>query len=264
MNIVKRELKSNLRSMILWSVAIILLMSIQMIKFESFAGNSNINEFMESLSQGVLSAIGMSNLNIATLEGFISTISPYLYLILGIHAVLLGSSIISKEERDRTVEYLFTLPISRRKVVWNKLISAIINLILLNFVTLAATLISSIRYEKNECFYKFIVLLFLAIFIVQLIFLSIGMLVASINKKYKKSGNISVSILMITFVISSLINMVDSVDILKYITPFKFFDANYILNEGKLELVFIVISLLIIGFGISGTFIFFSKRDLNV
>lgn len=264
MNIVKRELKSNIKSLLIWSVSIIFLISVWMIKFESFAGNPQINDLLDSMPRGMLDALGMGDMNLASLSGFISTLSLYLYLILGIYAVLLGSSIISKEERDKTAEYLFTLPISRKKVVWSKLVAAIINLILLNLVTLASTIITSMNYEKDEGFYKFIILLFLAIFILQMIFLSIGMLVASINKRYKKSGNISVSILMIAFVISSLVNMVESVDFLKYITPFKFFDANYILNKGKMEPVFIILSLLIIGIGIYGTFIIYPKRDLNI
>lgn len=264
MNIIKRELRANLKSMIIWSIAVVFLVTVWMIEYESFAGNTAINDFMNSMPQGILQAMGMADLNLASLNGFISTISLYLYLLLGIHAVLLSSTIISKEERDKTAEYLFALPISRKKVIVGKIISAIINLSLLNIITLGALLISSMSYDKGESFYKFIGLLFIAIFIVQMIFLSIGMLVSSINKRYKKSGNISVSILMIAFLISSLINMVDSVDFLKYITPFKYFDASYILNEMSLEPVFIVISILIIVIGIGGTFIFYPKRDLYI
>lgn len=264
MNIIKRELRANLKSMIIWSIAVVFLVTVWMIEYESFAGNTDINDFMNSMPQGILQAMGMADLNLASLNGFISTISLYLYLLLGIHGVLLGSSIISKEERDKTAEYLFALPISRKKVIVGKIMATIINLVILNIITLGALLISSMSYDKGESFYKFIGLLFIAIFIVQMIFLSIGMLVASINKRYKKSGNISVSILMIAFLISSLINMVDSVDFLKYITPFKYFDASYILNEMSLEPIFIVISILIIVIGIGGTFIFYPKRDLYI
>lgn len=264
MNIVKRELKSNLKSMIIWSIAIAFLVIIWMIEFESFAGNPDINKFMESLPEGLFAALGMTNLDISSLEGFISTISTYLYLILGIHAVLLGSSIISKEERDKTAEYLFSMPISRRKVIVGKTASAIIQVIILNIITLIAMLLSVMNYDKGKDFYSFIGTMFLAIFILQLIFLSIGMLVSSVNKRYKKSGNISVGILMITFLISSLINMVDSVDFLKYITPFKYFDASYILQEMSLEAIYIVLSIVIIASGIGGTFIFYPKRDLYI
>ena len=256
MNIIKRELRANLKSMVIWSLAIIFLVAVWMIEFESFANNPAMNDFMDSLPKGVLDALGMSDLVLTSLSGFISGISLYLYLLLGIQAVLLGSSIISKEERDKTAEYLFTLPISRVKIIKNKLISAILNLIILNFITLATTLLTSMNYNKDEDFYKFVTLLFIAIFIIQMIFLSIGMLVSSINKRHKKSGNISVSILIITFFISSLISMVDSLEFLKYITPFKYFDGSYILEQGSLQLVFLVISIIIIICGIGGTFIF--------
>lgn len=264
MNIIKRELRANLKSMIIWSISIAFLVTVWMIEFESFANNPYIDDFMKSIPEGILSAMGMSNLDISSLNGFIGTISLYLYLLLGIQAVLLGSSIISKEERDKTAEYLFTLPVSRKKVIGSKIISAILNLIILNIITASSMLISTVSYNKEVDFYRFIALMFLGVFIIQLIFLSIGMLVAAVDKRYKKSGNISVGILMLTFIIASLINMVDSLDFLKYITPFKYFDASYILNEKSLEPIFILISLVIIISGIIGTLIIYPKRDLHI
>lgn len=264
MNIVKRELRSNLKSMIIWSVAIVLLVSVWMIEYESFAENPAIDDFMEAIPQGMLSALGMQDFTLGSLNGYIGSISLYLYLLLGMQAILLGSSIISKEERDRTAEYLFTLPISRRKVIVGKTISAIINLVILNIITLISMILTTMSYDKGEDYYSFIGITFVSIFIIQMIFLSIGMFVSSVNKRHKKSANISVGILIVTFLISSLINMVDSVDFLKYITPFKYFDTSYILNEMRLELTYIVISILIIVAGIGGTFIFYPKRDLQI
>lgn len=264
MNIVKRELRSNLKSMVIWSLATGFLVFVWMIEYESFVGNPAINDFMESIPESMLGALGMQDFTLTNLNGFISSITLYLYLLLGIQAILLGSSIISKEERDKTAEYLFTLPISRRKVIVGKTISAIINLIILNLATLVVMILSTTTYDKEENFYSFIGIMFLSIFIIQMIFLSIGMFVASVNKRYKKSANISVGILIITFLISSLINMVDNVDFLKYITPFKYFDPAYILNEMSLEPVFIVISFFIILVGILGTLIFYPQRDLYI
>lgn len=264
MNIVKRELRSNLKSMIIWSFAMAFLVSVWMIEYKSFAGNPAMDNFLKSMPQSMLSALGMQDFTLDNLNGYIGSISLYLYLLLGIQAVLLGSSIISKEERDKTAEYLFTRPISRKKVIVGKTISAIINIIILNIITLGATILSSTSYDKTEDFYSFIGIIFVSIFIIQMIFLSIGMFVSSVNKRHKKYTNISVSILMITFLISSLINMVDSVDFLKYITPFKYFDPTYILNEISLEPIYIVLSILIIVVGIGGTLIFYPKRDLYI
>lgn len=264
MNIIKRELRSNLKSMIIWSAALAFLVIVWMIEYESFAGNPAINDFLAAMPQGIMAALGMQDFILDDLNGFIGSISLYLYLLLGMQAVLLGSSIISKEERDRTAEYLFTLPISRKRVIVGKAISAIMNLAILNIITMGSLILSTMSYDKGENFYPFIGIMFASIFIIQMVFLSIGMLVSSVNKRHKKSGNISVGILLITFLISSLISMVDSVDFLKYITPFKYFEVRYILNEMSLEPVYVVLSILIIVAGIGGTFIFYPKRDLYI
>ncbi len=264
MNIIKRELRSHLKAMIVWSLAMAFLVFVWMIEYESFAGNPVIDDFMATMPQGLLAALGMKDLTLGSLNGFIGSIALYLYLLLGIQAVLLGSSIISKEERDKTAEYLFTLPISRRKVIVGKTISAIINVMILNMVTLSAMILSTMTYDKEENFYQFLVLMFVSLFIIQMIFLSIGLFVSSVNKRHKKSGNIAVGIVMITFLISSLIDMVDRVDFLKYLTPFKYFDLSYILNEMSFEPIYILISILIMVVGIGGTFIFYPKRDLYI
>lgn len=264
MNIVKRELKSNLKSLFFWSLGIIFLIVVWMIEYESFAGNPAIDDLLDSMPSALLDGMGMGNMDLSSVAGFISALSLYLYLILGIHAVLLGSSLIAKEERDRTAEYLFALPISRKSVILSKTIAGIINIIVLNLVTASIIIINSLDYEKGKDLYKFLGLLFIAIFVFQMIFLSIGMIVASINKRYRKSGNISVTILMVSFIIASLINMVDSLDFLKYITPFKYFDANMILKEMNIDPLFIGISIFIIALGIGGTFRYYTKRDLNI
>lgn len=264
MNIVRRELRANFKSMILWSAAIAFIVAVWMIEYESFAGNPLMDDFMAAMPQGMLAALGMKDITLSSLEGFVSSLSLYLYLLLGIQAVLLGSSIISKEERDKTAEYLFSLPISRKKIIASKTLSAIIILLVVNLLTMGSMVLTTLNYEKEQDFYFFVGIIFLSVFILQMVFFSIGMFISSISKKYKKSGNVSVGILMITFLISSLISMVDSLDFLRFATPFKYFEADYIINQMSLEPTYIFLSLLIILLGISGTFIFYPKRDLYI
>ena len=141
---------------------------------------------------------------------------------------------------------------------------AFINILIVNLVTLEILILSSYRYLKDENFYIFIALLFIAIFLLQMIFLSIGILIASITKRYRKSGNISVGILIISYVLAFLKNMINKWDFLNYITPFKYFDSNTILSENILEIKFIILAIIIIAFGIGITFYSYPKRDLQI
>lgn len=264
MNIIKRELESDFKSIIIWSISMILLIIAVMTEFDAFRDSPAINDVLDSFPDAMLSALGFLDADMTTLTGFISLISLYIYLPLSIHASLLGSSIISKEERDKTAEFLFTLPISRKKVILHKIIAATLELISLNVVTVLTIIIISMRYNPSNEYYKFLSLLFIGIFISQLIFLSIGMSIASVIKRYKKSGNISLTILLVTYIISVLIGLTDKLNFLKYITPFEYFKASYIAGNLNLKLEYIVISLIIIAIGIISTFLFYPKRDLHL
>lgn len=264
MNIVKRELRVNLKSIIIWSIAMSLLVAVWMVEYEAFSQTPAIDDFLASLPQGLLAAMGMQDFSLANLSGYVGSIVLYLYLLLGMQAVLLGSSIVSKEERDKTGEYLFSLPLSREKIMMGKTISALIIIIILNLVTLASMILSTIAYDKSENFYLFVGLTFLSLFIVQMIFLSLGMFVSSVNKSYKKSSNMAVSLLMLTFLLSSLVNMVERLEFLKYLTPFKYFDSSYIQSNLSLDPVFLILSILITVLGVAGSFVFYPKRDLLI
>ena len=120
------------------------------------------------------------------------------------------------------------------------------------------------KYQPSKEFFKFWGLSIAAIFIIQIVFLSIGMLIASLLKRYKKAGTVSISILLVTYLLSILIGLSDKIEFMKYFTPFKYFEPLYLLNEENLQGVYIVISLGIIVVSIIGTFIFYPKRDLHI
>lgn len=264
MNIIKRELKANLKSLIIWSISIIALILVWMSEFSALADNKEIELLMKSFPQALLNVLGIWDTDFTTLGGFITVISVYLFLILGIHGALIGNSLISKEERDKTSEFLFTRPVSRIKVVKDKIIAGIINLLVLNLVLILSILFSSISYIKLAGFYRFIFLFSIGMFLFQLIYFSLGMFLAAFMKRYKKSGNLSISVLMITYILSILINMTDKIDFLKCITPFEYFRASDILKQGKIQPLYLILSFIIITIFISGTFKYYKSRDLYI
>ncbi|NQT59093.1 MAG: ABC transporter permease subunit [Bacteroidetes bacterium] len=264
MNIIRRELRAHMKSLLIWIGCIAFFIAIMMSEFSAYANNPEMGAILDSMPKALLDAFSISGSNLTTVSGFLSIASVYFFIMLAIYAVLLGSSIISKEERDKTVEFFLTLPISRQRVIISKWISAVINCIIINAATGLVLYITTAKYEPDNDFYKFLGLMLLGMFIVQMIFLSIGMLLAAIMKRYRKSGTYSVSILLVTYILSVLVGLSDKVDFLKYFTPFKYFKADYILLEGTFEGVYLLISLGIIAVSTAGIFIFYSKRDLHI
>jgi ABC-2 type transport system permease protein len=54
-------------------------------------------------------------------EGFI-----FILLIIGVYSSIIGSSIVFKEESDKTIEYLNSLPIRRSNILVDKIIVSVI------------------------------------------------------------------------------------------------------------------------------------------
>lgn len=264
MNIIKRELRANLKSLLIWCGAMVVIIFMMMTEFEAYYDNPEMANVLDAMPEALMTAFSMTGANLTTLGGFISMASIYFYLMLTIFAVLLGSSIISKEERDKTAEFFLTMPVSRPKVMISKLIAAVINCLIFNLVTGAAILASGAPYSPDSDFFSFLRLLLSALFILQLVFLSIGVFLASVVKRYKKSGYYSIAVLMVTYIVSIIVGLTDKLDFLKLVTPFKYFEANYLLLKGQFEVKYLIISLCIIAAGTAGAFIVYPRRDLHI
>lgn len=264
MHIIKRELRANAKSLLIWSGVMIVFILAMVSEFSAYYNNPEMADIFDSMPEAMMNAFSLTGSNLTTPSGYIGLTSVYFYLVLGVFAVLIGSNIISKEERDKTVEFLLTLPVSREQVILSKWVAAIINCITITIVTGFAIIGSMMKYDIDKAFYKFIFLLMIAIFMTQMIFLSIGMLLASVLKRYKASGKISASILMVLYMISVISALSSKLDNLKYLTPFKYFESSGILLNGKFELEYIMLTLGIVSVCIVGTFIIYPKRDLHL
>jgi ABC-2 type transport system permease protein len=98
----------------------------------------------------------------------------------------------------------------------------------------------------------------------QLLFFVIGFAVASISKKPKTAPSVATAILLITFIISFLVNLNPNLDKLKYLTPYKYFDAHILIADGHLDFVYVIITLSLITLSLILSYFYYPKRDLDI
>jgi ABC-2 type transport system permease protein len=264
MNIFVRELKANLRSLIVWGVVVVLFVTIGFSKFSAYYGNPEMLAMLDSMPQALLEAFSFQAFNLTTVTGFYGVMFTYFALILSIAAAMWGSDIISKEERDKTVEFSLTLPVTRGRLVTAKALAALVNCIALLLITLAASLISAAQYQPDVEFYQFLRLCTLALFIMQLIFLAIGIFLGCAMKRYKRSGSVAVGLLLGTYFLSVLSGLHKDLEFLKYLTPFKYFDPGLLLREARLDVLYVGLSLAIIVVSLAGAYLTYARRDLYI
>jgi ABC-2 type transport system permease protein len=109
-----------------------------------------------------------------------------------------------------------------------------------------------------------VVVFLLSVFIIQLIFMTLGALISAIMRKPKASGSISSGILFGAYVISKITDLTDHVNGLNVLSPFKYFNYEDIVYKNTLSPSIVALSILLVVIFSALTYFFYMRRDLNV
>jgi ABC-2 type transport system permease protein len=265
MKVLLRELKFYRKGLVFWCLGMVALIWSSMVKYDTFqSSGQSITELLEQFPQSIQTIFGMTGFDLTQASGFYGVMFMYIALTAAIHAVMLGAGIVSKEERDRTSEFLYVKPITRSKVMSSKLVAGFTNILVFNLVTYVSSIYFVDMYNRGESISQDILLLMLGLMMIQLIFFFVGALIASISRRPKLSTSIASAVLLATFIMTYLINFNSDFDFLKVFTPFMYFDAKSILGSGSLQVLNVVSSLVLIVVMTVVTYTTYNKRDLEV
>jgi ABC-2 type transport system permease protein len=264
MNIFLRELKANLKSLLIWSAIIMLLIFMAGAKYSAFAGDPELLKMLDSMPPALLDALSMRAFNLTTISGFYGVMFIYFALMAAIAAAMWGSDSISKEERDKTVEFSLVLPVTRSRVVTAKGLAALVNCVVFVLITWVVSLVAVQSHNPDQAFYSFLALEMQGMFVIELIFLAIGLLLGCAMKQYKRSGSTAIAIILTAYFLSIVVSMQANLDFLKYFTPFKYFDAGQLLSSGKMDVTYLLISAAVIVVCVVAAYWLYNKRDLYI
>ena len=104
----------------------------------------------------------------------------------------------------------------------------------------------------------------LALFIVQIIFLAVGIFLGCAMKQHKRASSTAVFLLLGTYFISIISGMSENLEFLKYFSPFNYFDPAMLLHESRIDMTFVWLSVGIIAVSLIGAYVTYSKRDLYI
>ena len=259
-----RELKANYKSLLVYIGIQAFFVVVGFSKFQGYAENPELLEVMDAFPPAMLDALNMNAFNLTTVVGFFGVMFAFIALINGIAAVMWGSDIIAKEERDKTVEFALTLPVRRSTLISGKLLAAVTNSLILTVATWGMNLAAAGQYSPEPEFFPFLRQGMTAILLLQLIFLAVGILIGAAMKQHKRASSVAISVLLGTYFFSVISGLREEWDFLKYLSPFKYFDPSLILRESRIEPVYLWLTLGIVIVSLFGAYLAYSRRDLYI
>jgi len=263
MNIFLHELKAYRKFTITWTLTLVGLIILFLSMFPAISQEAEaFKKLMEGFPEEIRLALGLSVENIGSILGFYSYVFLYISLFGAIQAMILGVSILSKEVREKTADFLLTKPVTRTQIVTSKLLAAFTSLLITNVFYLGAATMMASLVETKEYSTKIFLLLSLTLFFLQLFFLALGILISLAVPEIKSVLSISLGTVFAFFIIGALVSTTGD-EALRYLTPFKYFDFTYIMQNSSYESSFIMVTIAFIVIAITASYLIYSKRDIH-
>ncbi len=260
MNIIKYELKASMKSLIIWCISMIFFSVLGITEFSAFEGSDMAIQFMDTLPETMINLFGF-NYDFSTITGFTAVMLPYYILALSIFSAMGACTIIIKEERDKTADFALVMPITREKLLTYKILTVVISSLILNIITILGIIISVARYNPSPEYMQFIMISSVAMFIIQCVFIALGMLLATAIKKFDKAQYINLGIVMGAYFISLMVNISKVFQAIRFLSPIAYFSTESLIDL-KLDIPYLIVSAIIIIICSILSFKIYKKKDI--
>ncbi len=261
MIVFRHELRQGRIGFAVWTVSIAFLLVICIFLFPEMKDEMETMGDMFSSMGSFTAAFGMDRLNFGTLIGFYSIECGNILGLGGaFFASLIGTSSLSKEEKGKTAEFLLTHPVSRIRVITEKLAAVLTQITAMNLIILVLSVLS-IGIIGEDVPWKEILMMHGAYYLLQLELACICFGISSFL--YRSSTGIGIGLAAMMYFINLVSNMSQQAESLKYITPFAYCEGADIISNGKLDIGLIMIGMLFACAGITTAYIRYSKKDIR-
>lgn len=259
----KRELKINLKSLIIWTCILVGMFLIVFLIYPSIIKEGNteaLKEMMSVFPEEMLKAFNMDITEISSVFGWFKT-EGYMFLtIIGaLYSAITGCTILLKEESDKTIEFLYSKPIKRSSIVTSKIFCGIINILIMTIFTYAFNLIGFAISDDLEL--KEFTLLSMAPLMLYFSTFFISLFISTFFRKTKKTMGIGIGLVFISYFLQMIGNLGDKTKAFKNISLFELAPARNIILKGSIEIKIVLISLCIILITGIGTYIRYNRKE---
>ena len=241
----KREIKINFNSFIIWLIVLMAIFLIVYLVYPSIINSDNakmLDEMLKMFPKEILVAFNMDISSLDSAYGWLKSEGfVFVLLIIGCYAGVYGSNILLKEESDKTIEYLNSLPIKRSDIVINKVLSGIVYII---FMVIILAIFNFIGLSLSGDFDKkqYILLSITPIFS-SLVIYFLCLFLSTFTHKTKKMLGISLGIVLISYVFQILSTMSVEIEFLKYFSAFTLADIRNVIVDVSINPIMVFISL---------------------
>lgn len=265
MNLFRREMRKNLKSFIVWLVALSVINVCILAAFEAVAQQAADTELMLSqYPEGFIDMLSLDKLDMTNILHYFASRSYLFITIFGaIYCILLSSGILSKEESERTVEFLISKPLTRTQIITQKLLCTFTYITAFFFIYSVTNYIAMTALKWDDFNMKGFLLASIGPWLIGLFFASIGFLMSVFIVKTKSIFSISIGVVFAGYFFSILATLNENFEFMKYINPFSYYNTEDLVISETIQAVYLVLTIAVVVVCVGLTYYFYNKKDIK-
>lgn len=259
-----REMRLNAKGFVLWTIALVLLFGGIVLAYPWMIGDElsgSIDTMLAVFPESLLRAFNMDIASVSRASDWIKSEGLALYVLAGaIYAALLGSQILLKEQANRTLEDLWSLPVSRTRIVLAHYLPGLLYVVLLQAATAGAicgTLALTGDFNATEM---------LPLLCAPLLVLAAAYsLCFALSTLFQRSGAMNalgLALVLIGYVLHLLGRMNEKMQPLGNVSLFALWDVRRILERGYVSAQEICAGALIVGLSLLFSIVVYEHKPL--
>lgn len=271
-NLYRFEIRQNRKSFFIWFISLALIMFLFMCMYPSFKSADYlelVNAKINALPRGVGTAFGLggvTGINFQDLYFFFSYMTQFYVIAIVIYAINLGSTIVSKENEEKHIDYLATKPIRKKTILVSKYSTLLTYIFCMTgglFIIGLGTI--AVFSHSGNLYVAEMLRLHTKLLVEYIFFGTLAFSISAYSKRTSKSSLIVVSIFFVTYLLGIASQIVHSLAWLKNLSPYFIFsttEAGY--KFSAIDWRYILILILLSAFLLFSAIYRYQRKDLSL
>jgi len=225
-NLFFKEFKNNLKGTVITSLVVVLYTAFTFFIYASMKTIiSQATDFYYTLPQSLRLFMNFSQWD-KVLGYYVTYFVYFVPIITGCYSIILGSKLLSKEEQNKTAEFLLSRPLSRIQIISSKLMAFFIHILGINLLAFFTAIFGIGIVSDWEFNLSSLIVLHTYGYLICLFFGFLGFFITVVMKRAKAITGIGIGIVLGTYLFDMMIRIFGKVQFLLYLSPFKYINLD--------------------------------------
>ncbi|MHC4558166.1 MAG: ABC transporter permease [Planctomycetota bacterium] len=200
--------------------------------FPSIAKTMTLQDYIEAMPTYMKAFLGQEFIGVTTLEGFLTLeyFNTTWLLIMGVFSCLFAGAMVAEETEKKTLEILFSTPVTRTRFIISKFAGFLTLLVFLSAVSFLGIYLGELQIGQSID-KRLTVYVFFSGTICMATIGSIGLFLSCLFNEQRRATGSAITVFFLLYIFNLIALLLEQYPILKYFSLFQYYDASKIFKR---------------------------------